>query len=395
MATYNQTNTVLNSLMSQYRGSTALTSTSLKDLISLGRSSISSSDFKEAYTNSLADVIGKTVFRYLQSSLEFPELYRDEFEFGGILRKIRIRPNQMKENASVKIGEQGFTPDPFGINKPNFGEKFFTDFDSWSDEITVPDKLLNTSFHDGSEAGSFIQALMDSVGNNFTAHQNLSNKTALINWIGEKIYNNNGVVNLRTMYNTQFSKSLTMAQCLTDQDFLQYAGMIIRNLVNYLKADNAIYNVGHEVNATPDEDLLLYFITDFVSAYETYLLNGKSIFTTEFIKLPNYREINTWQAGGSAQYTMPTFASNTAVKITTSSNHGIDTSGVIGIIADRNGIATTANDIYVATDRYNGARYTNYTYGAVAQYINDLDEQGIVLTIADDPQQQQSNNKSK
>lgn len=384
MATYKQTNTILNSLMSQYRGSTALTSVNLKDAIALGRASLNTNDFKDAYTNSLADVIGKTVYRYLKSTLEFPELYRDEFEFGGILRKIRIRPNTMKENESVKIGANNYSPDPFAINKPTFSEKFFTDFDSWSDQATIPDKLLNTSFHNGEEAGSFIQALMDSIGNNFTAHQNLSAKTSVINWIGEKIYNNNGVVNLRAMYNEQFTKTLTMAECLTDQDFLQYAGMIIRNLVNYIKSDNSIYNVGHEVNATSNEDLLVYFITDFVSAYETYLLNGKSIFTTEFIKLPNYRELNTWQAGGSDQYTMPTFESNTSVKIKTSSNHDIDVSGVIGIIADRNGIATTSNDIYVATDRYNGARYTNYTYGAVCQYINDLDEQGIVLTIEDD-----------
>ena len=57
--------------------------------------------------------------------------------------------------------------------------------------------------------------------------------------------------------------------------------------------------------------------------------------------------------------------------------------GIIGIIADREAIANTSEDIYVTTDRYNGARYTNYTHGAVEQYINDLDEQGVIFTIAD------------
>ena len=395
MATYNQTHTVLNSLMGQFRGTTGLTKTDLTGLISLGQSSISSDNFKDAYGHAISDMVGKTVIRFLKSTLELPEIYRNGFEYGGILRKIRILPNTMKQNESVKIGENGYTPNPLAINKFSYNEKFFGDFDAWSDVTTVPDDLFKKSFHSGEEYGAFIDGVMGSIASNFTAHTNLMGKTAVTNFIGEKIHATNGVINLRAEYNTATGETLTMAQCLTDAGFLKYAGMRIRNIYNYMHDDNTIFNVGHVPTNTPDEEMLVYMLTDFVSAYNTYLLNGVSIFNTDFSKLPYYREMDKWQAPNTTAYDIPSFAGNSAINITTASGHDVNTSGIIGIIADREAIANTSEDIYVTTDRYNGARYTNYTHGAVEQYINDLDEQGVIFTIADTNNESNNNMRTK
>lgn len=382
MAQYKQVNTVLNKLMAQYRGG-AGDPADLTGLISLGRDNISSANFKDGYTHDLSDMVGKTVYRYLKSSLLFPELSRNEFEWGGMLRKIRIAPNQMKENESVKIGENGYTPNPFAINKPSFTEKFFTDFDAWSDIVTIPDTLMKTSFHSAEEYGAFIEAFMDSIGDNFTAHENLMAKTCLTNWIAEKIKHNNGVIDVLALYNSEFSTSLTPDVAIKTQAFLQYAGMVIRNIIKYLHNDNTIYNVDGSVNNTPDEEMLVYMLSDFVSAYNTYLLNGVSIFQNELINLPNYREVESWQVSGTwSGGAFPTFAGNSKiVMVPSDGGDPINQEGIIGIIADRRGIGTTSTDIYVTTDRYNGARYTNYTYGATNQYINDLSEQGVVIIM--------------
>lgn len=382
MATYRQIDTILNKLMSQYRGG-AGDPVDLTSLISMGRDNVSSSDFKDAYTRNLSDVIGKTIYRYLKSTLDFPELSRDEFEFGGMLRKIRITPMNMVENTSVKIGGDGYTPAPYAVNKPTLSEKFFTDFDSWAEKATIPDTLLNTSFHNGEEAGAFLEALMDSIGDTFTAHENLMAKTCVTNWILEKIKNSNGVIDVLALFNEKFSKSYTADVALCDQEFLQFAGMIIRNVIKYLHADNTIYSVDGTVNNTPDSEMLCYFLADFVSAYNTYLLNGASIFQNELIKLPNYREVNSWQvSGGWSGGAFPTFAGNSKIVcVPSSGGDPINQEGIIGVIADRRGLGTTSKDIYVATDRFNGDRYTNYTYGATNQYINDLSEQGVVLIM--------------
>ena len=254
MATYRQVSTVLNNLMRQYRGG-AGDPVDLTALISLGRDNVSTDNFKDAFSHELSDVIGRTVVEYLKSTLEFPELSRDAYEFGGMLRKIRIKPKTVEDNTSVTIGANGYTPNPYGISKVEFVEKFYTDFDSWAEKATVPDKLLNTSFHNAEEAGAFIDAMMDSIGDTVTAHENLMAKTAVINWILEKIKNENGVVDILEMYNTENSTSLTPAVALKTQAFLQYAGMVIRNIVNYLHNDNTIYSVTHDVNNTLDSDM--------------------------------------------------------------------------------------------------------------------------------------------
>ena len=74
---------------------------------------------------------------------------------------------------------------------------------------------------------------------------------------------------------------------------------------------------------------------------------------------------------------------NDAINIVTSSGHEVAESGIICVLADMEAIATGIVDRYMATDRNNADRYTNYTSGTSVQYINDTSENGIIFTIGD------------
>ena len=77
--TINQVSTILNSIQSQITGAAAVDGLDLTGLISLGRSSIASDDYKDKWIGQLVDRIGKTVLRTLKVNVLYPELLRHEY----------------------------------------------------------------------------------------------------------------------------------------------------------------------------------------------------------------------------------------------------------------------------------------------------------------------------
>lgn len=378
--TVNQIYGIVNSVASQALGDSAITTTDLTGLISLGKTVLSSNTNSDNFLNVLADRIGKTVLRTLDVSAEFPFLLRNDYEFGAILQKIDIQPMPAQTNTSENIGAIDYKPNQFAINKPVVSQTFFTDIDTFSYKVTVPDVMFKRAFTSAEAMGAFIDGIMKSLEESMTQGLNAVAHMAVCNFIGEKIYNTNAVINLRTDYNTKFNKTLTKAECLSDTDFLKYASMIIKNYIGYLATPKTVFNTAGKQRSTTRDNLHCMMLNDYVSSTETYLYSGT--FHKDFVELPYFQPVEHWMAfTETADSIEPT--ANDAIDIVTSSGHEVAESGIICVLADREAIATGIVDRYMATDRNNADRYTNYTSGTSVQYINDTSENGIIFTIGD------------
>lgn len=376
--TVNQIYGIVNSVASQALGTTAITTTDLTSLISLGQQVISSDTYKDNFLNVLADRIGKTVLRTLEVDAEFPFLLRNDYEFGCILQKIDVQLMSAQANTSETIGANDYTPNQFAINKPTVTQTFFTDSDSWSYCVTIPDVMLKRAFTSAESMGAFIDGIMKALEDSLTQGLNAMSHMCVTNFIGEKIYAENAVVNLRTMYNTKFNKTLTEDECLRDTEFLKFASMIIKNYIGYLDKPKTVFNTAGKQRRTKRENLHCMLINDFVSATETYLYSGT--FHKDYVDLPYFQPVESWSAFTETAGSIEPSA-NTKIDIVTSSGHEVSESGIIAVLADREAIATGLVDKYVATDRNNKDRYTNYTSGTTIQYINDTTENGVIFTI--------------
>lgn len=379
----NQIYTLVNSIAKQMWGEDAITATDLTGLISMGKAVISSTTDRDCFLNVLVDRIGKTVIRTLDLELDFPNLLVNDFEWGSIIQKVNVQPAMSSVNKSYQITEDGFTPNQFDVNPITATQTFFTDADTWEFDYTIPDALLKSAFRSEAEFNAFITAITGAVSDSMTMAINNMSYMAIANFAAEKLKANNGVVNLLAMYNAQFpNATLTEANCITSPEFCRYASMIMNNYIKYMAKPSKLYNAGGMVRATSRDNMHVLVSADFASSVSAYL--ESDTFHKELVALPNYKEYVCLQGTGN---TSPNWIDNTSISIIPSSaesgDNAIEQSGIIGIFADRQAIAIGYTDMYSGTDRNNRNRYTNFTYSATKQYINDLSENGVIFLAAD------------
>ena len=377
----NQVYATVNSIAKQMWGQNALTAVDARDIISMGKTVLSSETERDNFLSILADRIGTTILRTLDLELDFPNLLRHSYEWGAIISKINIQPFEAKQQKAWLVGDDGFTPNQFDIDKPTVTQTFFKDANAFEFDVTIPDTMLKTAFISAEEFGAFIDGIMASISDSMVMALNNMSYVAIDNFVAEKLKAGNGVVNVLTGYNAQAGTSYTsLTEALDDKEFYRYTGMIIRNIIKYMAKPSKLYNTGGMVRATARDNMHVILSSDVMSGYTTYL--SSDTFHDELVNINGYAEFVTLQATGVSG--IPTIAGNTQINIIPASNADNDDTavtakGIIGIICDREAIGIGYDDMFNATDRNNRNRYTNYTYGCTRQWFNDLSENGVVL----------------
>lgn len=384
MSLYTDSSTVLNALTGQIRGTTGCATIDFDGLVAEAKSSLSSSNYKDEFMNSLLTMVTKFWNRYLNQELKYPLMNHTDDEFGAMLVKNDIAPFVAQTDTSTGTGANNYAPDFTAYKAPTVDQSYFVGRDNWAEKMKLPDDLLYTAFHNDGEFAAFVGAVLAAFGDAQISHQNKMQDMALLNFMGETINTGACVINLLSLYNTAFSASETFDTFMTKQSCLQFAGMIIRKYLKYMGAKDgtSVFNSAHKIRRSDPDDLMAFFLTDFVSAYDTYLLNGVSIFKTDLSQLPGYYEVPAWQTTGASAYDLPTPAFNSYIDIKTSAGNGVTQAGVIGAMVDRRAVATAQIKYVSASDRWNGDGITFYTQRASGMYINDWTENGIVFVVA-------------
>lgn len=386
----NQIYALLNDINHQMYGQDAVTVNDLQGIISMGNTIVGDGTATDNFLGKLVDRIGKTVIRTLDLELDFPSLFMDSFEFGAILQKINVNPFDSITNAAENVGDVGFTPTLLDIHKPQVWVRYFTDADTAKWQVTIPDTMFRTAFESETQMSSFIDAIISAMTDSMTISLNNMSRTAVNNFIAEKIKGSNGVINLLTSYNTLFSQSLTPEVAMRTKEFLRYATNEIRKYMKYISQPSVLYNLGDGsgnpvVRATTRDNAHILCLTDFVAGCTAYL--ESDTFHNELVSLPGYTEVAYWQGNKDATYTNA-FATNSSIKVTPSSEDGQDSptdveqSGIICVIADRQAIAVGISRRHSGTFYNSIDQYTNMSYSFVEQYINDMSENGLVFVCA-------------
>ena len=386
----NQVYALLNDINHQMYGQDAVTVNDLQGIISMGNTIVGDGTATDNFLGKLVDRIGKTVIRTLDLELDFPSLFMDTFEFGAILQKINVNPFDAITNAAENVGDAGFTPTLLDIHKPTVWCRYFTDADTAKWQVTIPDTMFRTAFESETQMSSFIDAIIAAMTDSVTISLNNMSRTAVNNFIAEKIKASNGVINLLTDYNTLFSQSLTPEVAMRTKEFLRYATNEIRKYMKYLSQPSVLYNLGDGsgnpvVRATTRDNAHILCLTDFVAGCTAYL--ESDTFHNELVSLPGYTEVAYWQGNKDATYTNA-FATNSSIKVTPSSEEGEDSptdveqSGIIAVIADRQAIAVGISRRHTGTFYNSIDQYTNMSMSFVEQFINDMSESGLVFLCA-------------
>lgn len=385
----NQIYSLINAVSNECWGLAAPSVKDLSGLVSLGES-INGGQFTagaDKFLDKLVDKVSKTVIRTLDRRLDMPKLLMEGVVFGSMIEKVDVQPISATRDNSWNIGANDYSTDYFTVYKPNIDVTLFKDIDTWKVSVSVPDVLFRSAFTSESAMNSFITAIMDSLTGSLESQLNKMSHICVCNFIAEKKKNSNGIINLVTMYNTAKGYTSESAgyqpigkSALYNKDFLNYASYVINNYIAYMEDEGTFYNVGSKIRATSRDNMHVMMLKAFTSACDSFL--SSSTFHNELVSLPLYSSVNYWQynAGEDFDY-------KSGVVVIPSSEKGADSpttqtiGNVIGVLADRQAIAVSMYERWSASDRINSERRTNFTQGANIGYINDISENGIILTL--------------
>ena len=386
----NQIYSILNDINEQHWGESGVAVTDLTGLISMGNTVLSSDNNIDVFMNALVDRIGKTVVRTLDLELDFPNLFMDSFEFGAILQKITVKPFDALNNAAWDIGDENFTPTLLDVHVPEIMVRYFQDgIDTFKYQVSIPDYQIESAFTSAESMNNFINAIVTGLSDCMTMSINNLSRTAIVNFIAEKIKAQNGVVNLLSAYQTAYPNDAVVVDydsAMESPTFLRFAGRYIRNIIKYMSKPSVLYNVTDDVlRATARDNMHIMLLTDFVSAFETNY--AAEIYWKDLTALPLFTEIEWWQGSGDSINEITDINSiNVIPSSDTKQGTGgtaepVVASGIIGLICDRQAIGVGIQKMKAGSFYNPIDHYSNQSRSGTIQYFNDLTENGVVFIV--------------
>lgn len=383
----NQIYSLVNDINKQMYGADSVDVHDLSGLISMGNNVMSNG--VDSFFKALVDRIGKVIVRKLDLELEFPKLMLNDYEWGAAIQKITVDPFEATENSTWKISDVGFTPTLLEGQNPSIHVTYFTDAVTWEIRKRFPsEETLFTAFSSPQAFGAFAEAVTQAWIDSMTISVNNMARTAINNFIAEKIKAGNGVINIADMYNDIATNPVTSAaNALANKDFLAYSTKIIRTYLKYIAMPNTNYNVDGRVRATQRDNLHFFALTEWIASLD---LMQAGTWHTEYTDIYNYQEVGYWQGNKDAS-AINDLDTVSAIKVTPSSEKGelsptdVSQSGIIAVMADRQAIFTGI-DKRRASSFYNPIDdYTIMKSEATIQYCNDLSENGLVFIAEPTP----------
>lgn len=378
---------IVNAATSEVLGRENVVLEDLSNIVDIGNE-IFSSDSVDSYVKKLVNHIGKVIFDDRVYSGNVPSVMMDSWEFGSILEKVNIEIPDATENESWNLTD-GKTYNQDVFYQPKVSAKFYNSQVTFEVPMSFTEMQVKQSFSNVNQLNGFLTMLHNAVNKSMTIKMdNLVMKT-INNMTGETIASEmltgdtldvtkSGVkaVNLLALYNKEQSTKLTPEIALKDEGFVKFASYLITMYKGRMSKISTLFNVGGKEKFTPNEYLHIVLLSDFSSASKVFL--QADTYNKEMVELPSYETVPYWQGSGK-EYG---FKDVSSINVKTSGDKTIKTSGIIGVMFDRNALGVCNLDSRV-TSNYNAKAefYTNF-YKFDAGYYNDLNENYVVFLIA-------------
>ncbi len=369
--------TILNEAQKEIIGETAITTENLENVVDMGKQILGATDV-DNYVRKLIDKVGRMIFVDRVYNSTAPDILADNWEYGSAMQKVRCEMPDAVESDSWKL-TSGQSYDPFVFTAPNVQSKFYDSKVTYEVQMSFTEMQVKSAFNSPAEMNSFFAMIENRIRFKLTLSNDMLKTRTINNLIAEKIHSKNNVVNLLTMYNAEFTKTLTASHALMDKDFLRYAIGKIKEYIKYIQRPSKLFNDGGYTTFTPESDMKMVLLSRFVNTAEVYLQSDT--FHNDLVKLSGYSEVPYWQGSGNSENF--DFAEISKINVTTASGNAVTQTGIIGTIFDKDA-CMICNANPRVTSIYNPkGEYWNYFYKYDASYFNDTMENCVVFIVAD------------
>ena len=388
----NQIYTILNDIMLEVTGQqitpgegedpVAIVQEDLSNIVDIGNM-VFNNNWRDNYVKAMINRIGREVFVDRTYTGYAPSVLRDAWEYGSIMAKTRCKIFDAKANPSWNL-QAGQTVNQFEFTPPTVYEKFYNSKTAWQIDCSFTDVQLRESFTSAAAMNRFYSMIENRIATSMTIYTDSLIMRTINNFVGEKLYANNGVIDLLAAYNEGLDSPLTPADAMRSKEYWRFVAYTVSLFVERFRAPSANFNIADgddsNVTFTPREYAHLVLHSDVAKAMEVYLQSDT--YHNDLVKIGDYELVPFWQIQGDKYQ----FANTSRIDIKLASSTSLTTKTInrnyiVGVLFDRDALGVL-NDNRRTTSAYNanGEYWTNF-YKVDTSYFNDLAENGIVFVM--------------
>lgn len=387
----NQIYSILNDIMCEVTGqlvpqgddpAVLIVQEDLSNIVDIGNA-VFNNNWRDNYVRAMINRIGREVFVDRTYEGYAPSVLRDAWEYGSIMAKTRCKIFDAKANPSWNL-TAGQTVNQFEFNPPTVYEKFYNSKTAWQIDCSFTEVQLRESFTSAAAMNRFYSMIENRIAQSMTIYTDSLIMRTINNFIGEKIYASNGVIDLLAEYNSKLETPITAAAAMRSKEFLRFAALTIALFVDRFRAPSANFNImdGEDENVTftPREFAHLVLHSDLAKAMEVYLQSDT--YHNDLVKIGEYETVPFWQIQGDKYQLANTSRIDVKLASSTSlSSKTVNRNYIVGVLFDRDALGVL-NDNRRTTSAYNanGEYWTNF-YKVDTSFFNDLAENGLIFVL--------------
>lgn len=391
----NQISSMLNDTFKEVLGDEGLFAEDLSNIVDVGKAIISSDTFAdqfENYAGKIVDKVGRTIFWDRVYNAQDLGIWRDSWEYGSVLEKIRCEVGEYTDNCEWVLtkdadgdhdldyneGIASHIAEMFKFYPAKIQAKYFNAKTTFKTTISITRKQLRSAFNSAADMARFIGMIEQRVRTKFEITKNQLQKMTIANLMAEHIARDKQVIDLKAMFEADGGTSdLTLSQALASKAAAKFIAQKITFYREMMSEPSKLYSAtGEFYNHTPVADSRLIVIADVDSALR-FNVYGDT-FNEEFVKLNNYKVVPFWQTSGK-EIDGSGITYRSGINVTTSEGNKVTRNNIVGVLFDRDA-AMIANEEPDVRTQYNpDGNFTNFFYCADCSYYNDFDENCVVF----------------
>lgn len=341
--------------------------------------------WRDNYVRSMIDRIGRMVFIEREYKNVFPDLRRDEWEFGSIMTKSRCRRFSAVANPSWSL-TAGQTVDQFAFTPPEVMTLFYNNKVAWQIDCSFADIQLRESFTSPREMDRFLSMIESAISRSYDAQIDLITSRTLNGLIAEKLYRNAAVVDLLAAYNATVpaADQLTAQEAITSVEWQRFAAYQMLLYKDRMEAASSWFIVAEQDGydtQTPASRLRFVLHSDVAQALSVYLQS--ETYHNELSDIGSYDSIPFFQSSGSGSGFDFGATSRIDVKLPSDNSIAVNRTHVIGCMWDWDAAAICNTNKRVTTAYNANGEYWNNFYKCDTMSIIDLMENCVVFVLGD------------
>lgn len=395
--TFEQSSAVLNSLVQQATGRSAVINTEA-DFISVAQTALTIG--KDVIFNELSNVLAKTIFAIRPYSASMKGLEKSLPQWGAYMRKFNIVASDWKDDDAYKYPVtfdesqtgnpegNGLSVDPWIINKRDFVQTNFLGQSVFSDHYTVFEDQLETAFRNSEEFGQFLSMITTDMSNKIELAKENMSRGLVANFIGGLITENNSsrVIHLLTEYNALTGLSLTATTVFQPENypaFMKWVYGRIASIASLFKEMSTKFQTqltGKPVpRHTPYNRQKMYML-----GQDRYQIDSRVLadaFHDNYLKYADTETINFWQGIDTPDKVMVTPTYTTTAGVATVGS-AVTQTGVFALLFDEDAMGWSMIHERVIPTPVNGrGEYRNMWYHMRLRCFSDNTEKGVVFLL--------------